>query len=178
MVLLEHPSLIADKNPPPQSMLSSFFPEINVKSDLAGSVQNKLLRERGKSEGAKKVAEKRKLTGEMIAENIFKSQRLTSVVMTQNAIHGLNDPRFLEPFCMRHIETSKKEDEKTSKRRALNSKLVSAVTVLRAKWGHEKTHFFQQCDKNKCGAYLQYKKQQKDKAIPKDLPGRRQRCIE
>jgi hypothetical protein len=34
-------------------------------------------------------------------------------------------------------------------------------------------------DKNKCGAYLQYKKKQpKDKAMPKDLVGRRERCVE
>jgi hypothetical protein len=108
-ILLKHPSLVADKNPPPQSMLSSSFPEINVESDLAGSVLDKLLRERGKSEGAKKAAEKRKLTSEMIAENIFKSQRLTTGVMTKNAIHSLNNPRFLEPFCLRCIETAKKE---------------------------------------------------------------------
>ena len=178
MVLLEHPSLVADKNPPPQSMPSSSFPEINAESDLAGSVLDKLLRERSQSEGAKKAAEKRKLTSETIAENIFKSQRLTSGVMTKNAIHSLNDPRFLKPFHLRCIETAKKKDEKTSKRRALTSKLVSAVTALRAKWGHEKTHFFQQCDKNKCGAYLQYKKQPKDKAMPKDLLGQKQCCVE
>ncbi len=138
---------------------------------------DKLLRERGKSEVAKKAAEKRKLTSEMIAENIFKSQRLTSRVMTKNAIHSLNNPRFLKPFCLRCIETAKKKDEKTSRRRALTSKLVSAVTALRAKWGNEKTHFFQQCDKNKCGAYLHYKKQPKDKAMPKDLLGRKQHCV-
>jgi hypothetical protein len=54
---------------------------------------------------------------------------------------------------------------------------VSAVKVLRAKWGHEKIPLFQQCNKIKCGAYLQYKKQQKDMAMPKDLHGRRQRCV-
>jgi hypothetical protein len=171
MVLLEHPSLVADKNPSTKSMPPLSFPEINVESDLAGSVLDKLHRERGKSEGAKKAAEKRKLTSEMIAENIFKSQRLTSEVMTQNAIHSLNDPRFFETFCVRRTLIAKKEDEKKSKQRALNSKLMSSVTALRVKWGHEKTHFFQQCDKNECGAYLQYKKQQKDRAMPKNLPG-------
>jgi hypothetical protein len=55
---------------------------------------------------------------------------------------------------------------------------VSAVTALRAKWGHEKTNFFQQCDKNECGDYLQYKKQPKDKAMPNDLLGQKQRCVE
>jgi hypothetical protein len=152
-------------------MLSLSFPEINVESNLAGSVLDKLLRERGKSEGEKKAAEKRKLTSEMIAEKKIQSQRLTSGVMTKNAIHSLNDPRFLEPFQLHCIETAKKKDEKTSKQRALTSKLVSAVTALRAKWGHEKIHLFQQCDKNKCRAYLQYEKQPKDKAMPKDLLG-------
>jgi hypothetical protein len=178
MVLLEHPSLVADENPPPQSMPSSSFPEINLESDLSGSVLDKLLRERGQSEGAKKAAEKRKLTSEMIAENIFKSQRLTSGVMMKNAIHSLNDPRFLEPFRLHCIETAKKKEEKTSKRRALTSKLVCADMALRAKRGHEKTNFFQQCNKNECGAYLQYKKQPKDKAMPKDLLGQKQRCVE
>ncbi len=53
-----------------------------------------------------------------------------------------------------------------------------AVKVLRTKLGHENTHKFEQCDKNECGAYLQYKKQPKDKAMSKDLIGRRERCGE
>ncbi len=167
MVLLQHPSLIADENPPPQS--SSSHPEINIDVGLAGSVLDKFIRERSKSEGAKKVNEKRKLTRDLIAENILKSQRLTSGVMTNNSIHSLSDPRFLEPFCQRRVEAANKDAEKKSKRKAINSKLVSAVKALRVKWGHEKTHFFQQCNKNKCGAYLQYKKHKKDKAMPKDL---------
>ncbi len=55
---------------------------------------------------------------------------------------------------------------------------MSAVKVLRTKLGHENTHKFEQCDKNECGAYLQYKKQPKDKAMPKDLIGRRECCVE
>ena len=46
------------------------------------------------------------------------------------------------------------------------------------KLGHENTHKFEQCDKNECGAYLQYKKKPKDKAMSKDLIGRRERCVE
>ncbi len=96
----------------------------------------------------------------------------------QNSIHSLNDPRFLEPYHLCLMESTKKEAKKISKWKALNSKLVSAVKELRAKWGHEATHFFQQCNKNKCGAYLQYKKQPKDKAMSKDLQGQRQHCVE
>ena len=62
--------------------------------------------------------------------------------MTKNAIHSLNDQGFLEPFCLRCIETAKKDEEKKSKRKALNSKLVSVVKVLREKWGHAKILFF------------------------------------
>ena len=110
MVLLEHPSLIANENinSPPQSSSLLPFPEINVEADLAGSVLNKIIRERSKSDGAKKAAEKRKLTSDMIADNILKSQRHTSGVMTKNSIHSLNDPRFLEPFHHRRIKTQKR----------------------------------------------------------------------
>jgi hypothetical protein len=74
--------------------------------------------------------------------------------MTMNGIHGLSDPRFLEPFRQRRIETQKKDEEKKSKRKALHGKLTSAVQALRVKWGHENTHKFEQCDKNECGAYM------------------------
>jgi len=159
MVLLEHPSLIADENinAPPQSSLLLPFPEITIEAGLAGSVLDKIIRERSKSNEAKKAAEKRKLTSDMIADNILKSQRLTSGVMTKNSIHSLNDPRFLEPFRRDHIKTQKKEEKKKSKWMALHGKLVSAVMVLRTKLGHEIIHKFEQCDKNECGAYL-YKK--------------------
>jgi hypothetical protein len=108
MVLLEHPSRIANKNinPSPQSSLSPTFLEINVEVGLAGSVLNKIIRERYKSDRVKKAAEKRKLTRNIIADNILKSQRLTSGVMTKNAIHSINNPRILEPFCLRRIETA------------------------------------------------------------------------
>ena len=61
-----------------------------------------------------------------------------------------------------------------SKRKAKYNKVVSAVKTLRKKYGHEKTHMFQPCDKNECGAYLQYKKQKKDQAMQKDLATWRQ----
>ncbi len=114
MFLHEHPSRIADKNinSPPQSSLSPPFPEINIEAGLAGSVLDKILRERSESEGAKKVAKKRKLMSEMIAENIFQSQGLTSGVMMKHAIHSLNDPRFLSFFCLCRIETAKNEEKK------------------------------------------------------------------
>ena len=74
--------------------------------------------------------------------------------MTAISIHSLSDPRFLQPFRQRRIETQKRDEEKKSKRKALHGKLVSAVKVLRTKLGHEILH--EQCDKNECGAYLQY----------------------
>jgi hypothetical protein len=100
MVLLEHPSLLANKNinPPQQSSLSPPFPEINVKAGLAGRVPDKILRERSKLGGAKKAAEKRKLTSNMIAENILKSQRLTSGVMTKMPSTASMIPDSLSPF--------------------------------------------------------------------------------
>ena len=134
--------------------------------------------ERSISDGAKKAAEKRKSSSASIVENIQKSQRLTSGVLTKNSIHSLSDPRFLDPFRQRQKETAEREQAKMSKRKAKSNKLVNAVKKLREKYGHEKTHMFQPCDKNECGAYLQYKKQSTDQAMPKDLATRRQRCVE
>jgi hypothetical protein len=106
MVLLQHPSLIANKNPPLQS--SSSHPGINVDAGLASSVLDKIIRERSKLEGRKKANEKRKLTSDLIAENILKGQRHTSGVMTKKSIHSLSDPRFLEPFCQCCVEAAKR----------------------------------------------------------------------
>ena len=60
----------------------------------------------------------------------------------------------------------------------MSNKVVSAVKKFQEKYGHEKTHMFQPCDKNECGSYLQYKKQRTDQAMPKDLATQRQRCME
>jgi hypothetical protein len=52
------------------------------------------------------------------------------------------------------------------------------MKAMRDRWGHEKTHFFQECDMKECAAYLQYKKKSKgDPAMPKDLAARKQCCI-
>ena len=62
------------------------------------------------------------------------------------------------------------------------SKCIDAIVSEYSKHynasSHEILHKFEQCDKTECGAYLQYKKQPKDKAISKDLIGRRERCVE
>ena len=114
MVLLEHPSLIADENinAPPQSSSSLPFLEINVEAGLAGSVLDKIIRERSKSDGAKKAAEKRKLTSDMIADNILKSQRLTSGVMTKNSIHSISDTDSWSRF----VSVASRRTERTMKR--------------------------------------------------------------
>ena len=51
--------------------------------------------------------------------------------------------------------------------------MSGAVKALQEKWGQEKTHLFEKWDMKDCGAYLQYKKQEKDSAMPKDQLGRR-----
>ena len=58
-------------------------------------------------------------------------------MLTKNAVHSLNDPRFLEPLCQRIHENAAKEEGQRSKRMANAGKLVSAVNALREKWGHE-----------------------------------------
>jgi hypothetical protein len=102
-----------------------------------------------------KAAEKRKLTSNAISENIKKSQRLTSGVLAKNAVHSLDDPRFLEPFRQRKLEHKVKEEEKKTKRKAKASKLFIGVRELREKHAADNTHLFVTCNAKECGVYLQ-----------------------
>jgi hypothetical protein len=99
-------------------------------------------------------------------------------VLTKNAVHSLNDPRFLEPFHQHSHENAAKEEGQRSKRMATASKLVIGVNALREKWGNETTHHIMQCTLKECGVYLQYKKHNKDTAKAKGLTERRQQCLE
>jgi hypothetical protein len=176
--LLEHPTLTVEQRGNSSTNVVT-LPSLNVETGLAGSVIDRIIHHRSKSDGAKKAAEKRKLTSENIVDNIKKSQRLTSGVLTSNGVHSLNDPRFLAPYRERRDAEAARIEEAKSKRKEKENKLASAVIALRKKYGHEKTHQFQTCDLKECGLYLQYKKQgKKDPAMPKDLATRRARCIE
>ena len=136
MALLEHPSLIAENNvnSPPQLGSLSPFPDRNVEAGLAGSMLDIILRERSKSNGAKKAAEKME-THEQL--HCRKHNEIPTAYLwshdDKNAIHSLSDPNFLKPFQQRCIETQKKINEKKSKRNALHDKLAKAVQALREK---------------------------------------------
>ena len=166
--LLEHSSLVTKQK---ETVL-------NVEVGLAGSVLDRLIRERSRSDGAKKVAEKRKLTSDAIADNIKKSQQLTSGVLVKNAVHSLDSARFLEPFRQQKIENEEKEEDKKTKRKAKASKLFVGVRALRAKYGMDNSHLFATCNAKECSFYLQYKKLKTDGSIPKGLTEKRQLCKE
>ena len=145
---------------------------------MAASILDRILTERARLEGAKRALEKRKKEGQDVSTNIREANRLTTGVLTANGIHSLDDPQFLRSSKAR--ESSKKEKRKkaASMKSAKKKKNSSGVTSMRKKYGHECTHRFFQCSANKCGAYLQYKKQGKDSGMPKALDERRLRCRE
>ena len=98
--LLEHPTFTVEQRGYNSTNAVS-LPCLNVETGLVGSVIDRIIHHRSKSDGAKKAAEKRKLTSENILDNIKKSQRLTSCILTLNGAHSLNDPRFLAPYSER-----------------------------------------------------------------------------
>ena len=67
--LLEHPSLTVQQKSN-NSINAVTLPCLNVETGLAGSVIDRIIHHRSKSDGAKKAAEKRKLTSENILDNI------------------------------------------------------------------------------------------------------------
>ncbi len=131
------------------------------------------------SDVARKAAEKRKLESDSIEENIAKSQCLTSgVLTTQNGVHSLNDPRFLDLFRQRQTDAATKLEEKATKTKAQSKKRYDEVKALRAKYGDEKSHLYQTWTMAECSSYLQYKKKMGDPGMPKDVAERRQKCVE
>jgi hypothetical protein len=166
--LLDHPllqSVTTSAASPATSVPPLPPPTLNVDSGLASSCLDALMRDRARSDGARKAAEKRKLESDSIEENIAKSQRLTGV-LTQNGVHSLNDPspRFLDPFRQRQTDVAKKLEEKATKTKALRMKRYDEVKALRAKYGGEKSHLFQTWTMAECSSYLQYKKKLRDPA--------------
>ncbi len=95
--------------------------------------------------------------------------------MASNGIH----PRFLQAYNEKRRAATEKLDRNATAKRTNIMKKIDAVTKLREKYGHERTHMFAQFSKEECSTYLQYKKQSsKDPGMPRDLEERRARCIE
>ena len=153
-------------------------PKLNVEYGVGAACLDSLLLDRARSEGAKKAVEKRKLDSDSIMESIKKSQRLTSGILTQNGVHSLNDPRFLDPFRQRQANAAKKLEKKTADSKARSKKKFDEVKALRAKYGDEKSHLFHNWNLAECSSFLQYKKQKGDPGMPKELSQRRQKCID
>ena len=179
--LLDHPSLqsvTTSAASPATSVPPLPPPTLNVDNGIASTCLDALMRDRARSDGARKAAEKRKLESDSIEENIAKSQRLTSGVLTQNGVHSWNDPRFLDPFRQRQTEAAKKLEEKATKTKAPSKKRYDEVKALCAKYGGEKSHLFQTWTMAECSSYLQYKKKMGDPGMPKDVAEQRQKCVE
>ena len=87
------------------------------------------------------------------------------------------------PYKEREQTRKEKVDKSAKTKRDKCTKDLNGVHKMRSRWGHENTHLFEKCDKEECGAYLQYKKNQgkgekADGAMPKELQDRRARCVE
>jgi hypothetical protein len=84
--------------------------------------------------------------------------------------------KFLRPKAA--IEVTKEEahwqkkklEEKTEKTKARNKKRYDKVKALRAKYGDEKSHLFQNWTTAECSSYLQYKKKKGDPGSRIDVP--------
>jgi hypothetical protein len=105
-------------------------PKLNVEYGVGAACLDSLLLDRARSEGAKKAVEKRKLDSDSIIESIKKSQRLTSGVLTQNDVHSLNDPRFLDPFRQCQANAAKKLEKKAADSKARSKKNLTESRLL------------------------------------------------
>ena len=88
-------------------------------------------------------------------KNIKDTKRLTAGVIVAQGVHSLNDPRFLVPFRARQVARREAEEKAAKFQRDKFLKVFEGVRKLREKRGHENGHRFENCTKDKCGAYLQ-----------------------
>mmetsp|Transcript_19753 Transcript_19753/g.41386 ORF Transcript_19753/g.41386 Transcript_19753/m.41386 type:complete len:196 (+) Transcript_19753:565-1152(+) len=104
--LLKYEELLNDSKTPtmlasPQEMeenseLSGFSAvTLNIHEGMAGNCLDRMIKERARSLGAKRTADKRKRKGEAVVSNLKKVKRLSSGVLVRHGIHSLNDPCFL-----------------------------------------------------------------------------------
>ena len=188
--LLEHPcfdteegnssSTTRSSSDPPSTTTSCLSYTLNISNEdgIAASVLDRMLSERARYVGARRVYEKRKKEGYNAVQNIRDARRLTTGVLTANGIHSLQDPKFLCSYHERQKLRTKKEEKAMSMKRAKKKKNVNSVLMMRSKHGHEMTHQFAHCSAEECASYLQYKKKDKDPQMPTALEERRHRCRE
>merc|ERR1719491_2149865 len=98
-------------------------------------------------------------------------------VLVKEGVYSLNNSRFLEGMEERQNLNDETRQKSAAKKLAEVTKYRAGVLAIRANFGADVSHGFEHCTLDKCCDYLQYKKMPKDKAMPKDSPGRQARCV-
>ena len=90
----------------------------------------------------------------------------------------MTDPIFLTNYESRLKVANDKEDKSAADNRHKLNKRIDNVKLLRGKYGHERTHLFENISyAAELAMYLQYKKQSdKHGKMPGDHGDRKQRC--
>ena len=179
--LLEHPHLVSDKGFEKNSSQSSnVLLGLNISNaeGVAGSVLDRIVRERVKNEAAKQAAERRLADGKNIQKNIKDAKRLSAGMLAKNGVFALDNADFIAGVKARQDREKAVKFEKARRKKNIIRTNAKKVKAAREKNGHESIHYFKKFSMDECGAYLQYKRVTKDPAMPKNISERRKRCLD
>ncbi len=176
--LLEHSSLCHHNDTFSHSSQTLSGLNIENADGMAASVLDRIVRERVKNKSAKEAAEKRLADGNNIRKNIKDAKRVSAGVLAKNGVFALDSAEFIEGLKQRHDKEQALKTEKEKKKQKIVSTNAKKVKAARQKNGHESIHKFKKFSMEECAAYLQYKRVAKDPAMPKNISGRRTRCLE
>ena len=110
-------------------------------------------------------------SGEDILTSFKKVKRLSSAVMVRRRIHEVNQPEVLELIRSNIKKTVDDENSKKKSYRNEIKKRIQQVNALRLTKPD-----VNDWNMKECGSYLQYKKQNGDVAMPKNISEMRDRC--
>ncbi len=145
---------------------------------MAASVLDKIVRERMKNKAAKEAAERQFTEGNNIPKNINDAKQVSAGVLAKNGVFSLDNAEFIAGLKLRQDKEKAIKTEKAKKKQKIIMRYANKVKTSRKKNGHETAHKFEKISMEECGAYLQYKQVVKDPAMPKNIGGRRLRCLE
>jgi hypothetical protein len=179
--LLSHPDLLPedaptnrnDKQPSP----SNKPPDLNLESGLSCDVVDRLCQERDRKGGILRRQQRFEDGTEAVAL-LDEAKRMTSGLLVANGIHSLNNPMVQERILAKQQEAVDGLLAAVQKKRRDLLERIKNVCVIREEKGCGESNGFANWNGRQLEDYLQYKKNDSDKAMPKGVGPQRLKCQE
>jgi hypothetical protein len=181
--LLSHPDLLPDEAQiiqdaeQPSNNGAIVSPELNLVSGLSSVVIDRLCQQRERNGGIARRQQNYE-DGTDAMTSLDEAKRITSGLLVANGIHSLNNPMVQERIRAKQQEVVDVLAAVVRKKRRDLLDRIKKVGKNRVEKGRGESNGFAHWNNRQLGEYLQYKKNDSDKAMPKTAPPRRLKCLE